>query len=193
VTRAVDVTGRTKGSRSLPLERRDATAGANLEPRAFRDKLGLYASGITIIAGHDGDEPFGFTCQSFYSVSVAPPLISFSVMVNSSTYPRIRQTGKFSVNVLSEAQQAISDQFARKGEDKWAGVNWEMAPGQNPVIAGTLMWLDCKIVAAHEAGDHHIVIGEVVAMSPNDWHNGAPLLYYRGRYRHLHDLGESAG
>jgi flavin reductase (DIM6/NTAB) family NADH-FMN oxidoreductase RutF len=171
----------------------DLAGGPVLEPRAFRDALALYASGITIIAGHDNDEPLGFTCQSFYSVSAAPPLISFSVMASSSTYPRIRETGKFSVNVLSEAQQAISDQFARKGKDRWAGIVWRMTLGRNPVIAGTLMWLDCKIVAEHQAGDHHIVIGEVTAMSPNDWHDGAPLLYFKGKYRHLHDLGESVG
>jgi 3-hydroxy-9,10-secoandrosta-1,3,5(10)-triene-9,17-dione monooxygenase reductase component len=161
-----------------------------LEPRAFRDALALYASGITIIAGLDNDEPLGFTCQSFYSASVAPPLISFSVMANSSTYPRIRETGKFSVNVLAEAQQAISDQFGRKGKDRWAGIAWRMTPGRNPVIVGTLMWLDCKIVAEHQAGDHSIVIGEVIAMSPTDWHDGAPPLYFKGKYRHLHDSGE---
>ena len=178
----------------IPLENhQDLTGGPVLEPRAFRDALALYASGITIVAGHDNDEPLGFTCQSFYSVSVAPPLISFSVMANSSTYPRIRETGKFSVNVLAEAQQAISDQFARKGKDRWAGIVWRMTLGRNPVIAGTLMWLDCKIVAEHQAGDHYIVIGEVIAMSPNDWHDGAPLLYFKGKYRHLHDLGESVG
>ena len=142
--------------------REDIAGGPVLEPGAFRNALALYASGITVIAGHDNDEPLGFTCQSFYSVSITPPLISFSVMANSSTYPRIRETGKFSVNVLAETQQAISDQFGRKGRDRWAGIVWRMTSGQNPVIAGTLMWLDCKIVAEHQAGDHYIVIGEVV-------------------------------
>ena len=100
---------------------------------------------------------------------------------------------KCSVNVLAETQQAISDQFGRKGRDRWEGIVWRMTSGQNPVIAGTLMWLDCKIVAEHQAGDHYIVIGEVVAISPNDWHDGAPLLYFKGRYRCLHDASESAG
>ena len=158
-----------------------------LDPRAFRDALGHYASGITVIAGHDGNEPLGFTCQSFYSVSVAPPLISFSVMTSSSTYPRIRETGKFSVNVLAQSQRALSDQFAGKGQDRWVGVDWSMTLGRNPAIAGTLMWLDCKIVNEHQAGDHCIVIGHVVEMSPNGWHDGAPLVYFKGKYRHLHD------
>jgi 3-hydroxy-9,10-secoandrosta-1,3,5(10)-triene-9,17-dione monooxygenase reductase component len=176
----------------MPLENRQDLAGGPVpEPGAFRNALALYASGITVIAGHDNDEPLGFTCQSFYSVSVAPPLISFSVMANSSSYPRIRETGKFSVNVLAETQQAISDQFARKGNDRWAGIVWRMTLGRNPVIAGTLMWLDCRIVAEYQAGDHYIVIGEVIAMSPNDWHDGAPLLYFKGKYRQLHDQGES--
>ena len=163
-----------------------------LEPRAFRDALGYYASGITVIAGHDGGEPIGFTCQSFYSVSLTPPLISFSVMANSSTYPRIRETGRFSVNVLAHAQQILSDQFARKGGDRWVGVDWQMTRGRNPAITGTLMWLDCKIVDEHQAGDHFIVIGHVLEMSPIDWHNGEPLLYFKGEYRHLHVLDGSA-
>jgi 3-hydroxy-9,10-secoandrosta-1,3,5(10)-triene-9,17-dione monooxygenase reductase component len=162
------------------------------DSRSFRDALGHYASGITVIAGHDGFEPLGFTCQSFYSVSLTPPLISFSVMANSSTYPRIRETGKFSVNVLADSQQSISDQFARKTSDRWQGVAWEMTADQNPSIVGALMWLDCRIAAEHLAGDHLIVIAEVTAMSPNTWHDGAPLVYFRGKYRHLHALDKPA-
>jgi 3-hydroxy-9,10-secoandrosta-1,3,5(10)-triene-9,17-dione monooxygenase reductase component len=168
-------------------EHRDQMGTAVLDPRAFRDRLGLYASGITIIAGHDGNEPVGSTCQSFYSVSIQPPLISFSVTTNSSTYPRIRETRRFSVNVLTKSQQAISDQFARKGTDKWTGVGWGMTPRKNPAIADTLMWLDCEIFAEHEAGDHYIVIGQVMAMSPSDWHDDGHLLYFKGKYRILHE------
>lgn len=168
------------------------TGKSLLDTRSFRDALGLYASGITIIAGHDGREPLGFTCQAFSSVSLEPPLISFTVMASSSTYPRIRQIGAFSVNVLAEGQQAISEQFASKGTNKWAGVVWTKTLAHNPVITDTLLWLDCKIVAEHQAGDHHIVIGEVIEMSPHDWQDGAPLLYFKGEYRHLHHLNASA-
>jgi 3-hydroxy-9,10-secoandrosta-1,3,5(10)-triene-9,17-dione monooxygenase reductase component len=158
------------------------------DPREFRTTLGHYASGITIISGREDGEPIGFTCQSFYSVSVAPPLVSFSVMLNSTTYPRIRETGAFGVNVLSHEQHEISNQFARKGTDKWAGIDWEPSDHGNPIIAGTLMWLDCEIYAEYEAGDHYIVIGHVREMSPPDWHTGQPLLYFKGQYRHLRDL-----
>ncbi|HWH25976.1 MAG TPA: flavin reductase family protein [Pseudolysinimonas sp.] len=166
--------------------------GTEIDARAFRDTLGHYASGITIIAGLEGDEPVGFTCQSFYSVSAEPPLISFSVMTNSTTYPRIRETGKFAVNVLAHDQHTVSNQFARKGTDKWAGIDWALTKGGNPVIANTLMWLDCTIWAEHEAGDHLIVIGEVHEMSPAEWHTSEPLLYFKGQYRHLRDYEEPA-
>ena len=167
--------------------------GAEIDQRAFRDTLGHYASGITIIGGLNDGEPVGFTCQSFYSVSAEPPLVSFSVMLNSTTYPRIRETGKFSVNVLAHEQHGISNQFARKGTDKWAGIEWTPTANGNPVIADTLMWLDCEIWAEHEAGDHSIVIGRVLGMSPAEWHKHEPLLYFKGQYRHLREPDSLAG
>jgi 3-hydroxy-9,10-secoandrosta-1,3,5(10)-triene-9,17-dione monooxygenase reductase component len=153
-----------------------------LDPRQFRDALGHYASGITVIAGHDGEEPLGFTCQSFYSVSVEPPLVAFSVMTGSTTYPRISETGSFSVNVLAASQRAISNQFARTGTDKWAGVAWSPSGRGNPVIEGSLMWLDCSIWAQHEAGDHLLVLGHVHELCPLAHRGSDPLLYFRGDY-----------
>ncbi|MGP3535761.1 flavin reductase family protein [Microbacterium sp. RD1] len=162
--------------------------GTAFDQRAYRDALGHFASGVTIISGIDEDGPIGFTCQSFYSVSMDPPLISFSVMTNSTTYPRIRDTGRFAVNVLSHHQHTVSSQFARKGSDKWTGIEWSPTREGNPVIHDSLMWLDCDIWAEHEAGDHHIVIGKVNEMSPSEWHRHEPLLFFKGAYRHLRDL-----
>jgi len=183
----------TSNSSAQQRQSRSPAEGAAFDPRTFRAALGHYASGITVIAGHDGGEPLGFTCQSFYSLSIDPPLISFSVMVTSSTYPRIRETGKFSVNVLSRTQQPIANQFARKGGDKWAGVAWRMTDKQNPVIDGTLMWLDCEILAEHKAGDHYMIVGQVLTIDPDSSRDDEPLLYFKGNYRHLNDLGGSAG
>lgn len=162
-----------------------ATIQQDIEPVAFRDTLGLYASGITIITGVDRQGPIGFTCQSFYSVSTDPPLISFSVMKTSTTYPRIRQSGRFAVNVLSHHQQEVSNQFARKGTDKWAGIQWNRTRAGTPVLEDTLMWLDCQIWAEHDAGDHLIVLGKVSEMTRADRPHHEPLLYFKGRYRHL--------
>lgn len=162
-----------------------STHRQDIDPRAFRDALGLYASGITVITGLDEQGPIGFTCQSFYSVSTAPPLISFSVMKTSTTYPRIRRTGRFAVNVLSHRQQGVSNQFARKGADKWADIRWSPTRAGTPVLEDTLMWLDCQIWAEHDAGDHLIVLGQVTKMSPAARQVHEPPLYFQGRYRRL--------
>jgi 3-hydroxy-9,10-secoandrosta-1,3,5(10)-triene-9,17-dione monooxygenase reductase component len=164
-----------------------------IDARLVRDTLGHYASGITVVSGLEGGEPVGFTCQSFYSVSIDPPLVSFSVMRTSTTYPRIAASGRFAVNVLAHDQHHVSNQFARKGTDKWAGIEWSPAVSGNPVIHDTLMWVDCEMWAEHEAGDHLIVIGKVVEMSPVEWHTREPLLYFKGAYRHLREIDQLAG
>jgi 3-hydroxy-9,10-secoandrosta-1,3,5(10)-triene-9,17-dione monooxygenase reductase component len=164
-----------------------------IDARLFRDTLGHYASGITVVSGLESGEPVGFTCQSFYSVSIDPPLVSFSVMRTSTTYPRIAASGRFAVNVLAHDQHHVSNQFARKGTDKWAGIEWSPAVSGNPVIHDTLMWVDCEMWAEHEAGDHLIVIGKVVEMSPVEWHTREPLLYFKGAYRHLREIDQLAG
>ncbi|MCF1489855.1 flavin reductase family protein [Pseudomonas sp. AA27] len=156
-----------------------------IEPLRFREALGHYASGITVITSHSDGEPLGFTCQSFYSVSMNPPLVSFSVMSSSASYPGIRQAGRFAVNILSGEQVGISSQFARRGTDKWQGIDWQTSPLGNPIIAGSLHWLDCEIHAEHAAGDHLIVIGEVKALNVQDADAAQPLLYFKGQYRSL--------
>lgn len=156
-----------------------------IDPLIFREALGHFASGITVITSHTDGEPIGFTCQSFYSVSMNPPLVSFSVMSSSASYPKIRQAGRFAVNILSGEQIRISNQFARRGADKWSGVKWQHSPLGNPIIAGNLNWLDCEIHAEHAAGDHLIVIGEVKALNLLEAAATQPLLYFKGQYCNL--------
>lgn len=153
-----------------------------IEPLSFREALGHYASGITVISSHIDGEPIGFTCQSFYSVSMNPPLVSFSVKASAYCYPKIRQAGRFAVNILSGEQARISNQFAQQGADKWHAVEWQKSPLGNPVIADSLYWLDCEIHAEHAAGDHLIVIGEVKALNQQKTAANQPLLYFKGQY-----------
>lgn len=163
------------------------------DDRTFRDALGHYASGITVISGMTAaGTPIGFTCQSFYSVSITPPLVSFSVGVGSTTYPLLRDIGRFTVNVLAGDQHELANQFARSGTDKWAGVEWSRSPNGSPTIAGSLLWLDCDLHAEHPAGDHFIVVGRVVWMSPRERPTAEPLLYFRGRFHHLSPMREPA-
>jgi len=161
------------------------TATLSNDPGLFRSTVGRYASGITVITGQDDSGPIGFTCQSFYSVSVDPPLVSFSVMKTSTTYPRIRDTGKFAVNILSRGQEGLSSQFARRGTDKWANVQWTPSKEGNPVLDGTLAWLDCSIWAEHNAGDHLIILGRVLELGASENPVPDPLLYFQGQYRAL--------
>ncbi|PYB84362.1 MULTISPECIES: flavin reductase family protein [Pseudomonas] len=163
-----------------------------IEPSSFREALGHYASGITVITSHTDDEPIGFTCQSFYSVSMNPPLVSFSVMASSASYPRIRQAGRFAVNILAGEQVEISNQFARRGTDKWHQVQWQPSPLGNPIITGSLHWIDCEIHAEHAAGDHLIVIGEVKALNLQQTTSSQPLLYFKGQYCNLAAQGATS-
>ena len=156
-----------------------------IEPLSFREALGHYASGITVIAADIDGEPLGFTCQSFYSVSMSPPLVSFSVMSSSASYPKIRRAGRFVVNILSDEQVEISNRFARRGTDKWHGVEWRESPLGNPIIVGSLHWVDCEIYAEYVAGDHLIVIGEVKALNLQEATATQPLLYFKGQYRNI--------
>jgi len=155
-----------------------------IEPLRFREALGHYASGITVITSHIDGDPIGFTCQSFHSVSMSPPLVSFSVMSSSASYPKIRQARRFAVNILSDEQVDISNQFARRGTDKWHGIEWRKSPLGNPIIGGSMHWLDCEIYAEHAAGDHVIVIGEVKALDLPEVAM-QPLLYFKGQYRNI--------
>lgn len=153
------------------------------EPHLFRQALGHYASGITVIAGVADGLPVGFTCQSFYSVSLEPPLVSFSVMRTSGSWPKIRASGAFSVNILSARQREVSNAFARSGTDKWSGVDWAHSGFGNPIIAGSLTWLDCTLFEEYPAGDHTIVVGQVREMaSINADEDHEPLIFFKGRY-----------
>lgn len=160
-----------------------------IDARLFRDALGHYASGITVIGGIVDGKPAGFTCQSFYSVSMSPPLVSFSVKLNSKSWPPIRENGSFSVNILSHEQRPISEVFGSSSTDRFAGIDWVKTKGGNPVIENTLLWLDCDLHAQYEAGDHWIVIGRIKEISQLD-HQGTKgaLLYFKGRYHSLPGL-----
>ena len=89
------------------------------------------------------------------------------------------------MNILSGKQAGISNQFAKQSSDKWHGVKWQPSPQGNPIIDGSLHWLDCEIHAEYPAGDHLIVIGEVKALKAQQATATQPLLYFKGQYRSL--------
>lgn len=161
-----------------------AASPAGFEPARFRQVLGHFCTGVTVITAlADGREPVGFACQAFAAVSLTPPLVLFCPSRASVTWPRIERAGHFCANVLADGQRDLSRIFgasAATGADKFAGLGWSPCSSGAPVLQDALTWVGCAIHAVHEAGDHYVVIGRVTelgACAP-----GSPLLFYRGRY-----------
>jgi 3-hydroxy-9,10-secoandrosta-1,3,5(10)-triene-9,17-dione monooxygenase reductase component len=153
------------------------------EPSRFRQVLGHFCTGVTVITVCDSDGPAGFACQSFAAVSLVPPLVLFSPSRQSVTWPRIARAGHFCANVLAADQRRLARAFgtsAAGGADKFAGVPWSPSPAGAPILDGALTWVDCAVEAVHEAGDHFVVIGRVTGLG--ECGAGQPLLFYRGRY-----------
>ena len=154
--------------------------------RRFRDVLGLFASGVTVVTTMSEGEPVGMTCQSFSSVSLEPPLVMFSPAKTSRAWPRIQRAGYFCVNILSAEQAEVSNAMATKGSDKYDGIGWRPAATGAPLLDGVLGYVDCTVHSVHEAGDHYVVLGRVKELGfGTDVVEGSgrkPLLYYRGSY-----------
>jgi flavin reductase (DIM6/NTAB) family NADH-FMN oxidoreductase RutF len=146
----------------------------------MREVLGHFVSGIVVITAIGADGPLGFTCQSFASLSLDPPLVSFAPARSSSTWPQIRSVGAFCVNVLAADHEQVSAGFARSGVDRFDGVPWRPAPSGAPVLDGVSAWVDCTLWAEHDGGDHTIAVGRVRDLGADPAR--LPLLYYRGRY-----------
>ena len=164
---------------------------AEQNARRFRDVLGRFCTGVTVVTSMSGGEPVGMTCQSFSSVSLDPPLVLFCPAKSSRAWPRMQRAGFFCVNLLSHDQLELSNGFAAKGTDKFAGVSWRPSATGAPLLDGVLGWVDCTIYAVHEAGDHYVVIGRVMDLGVEDAPH--PLLFYRGRYARTEAEQDIAG
>lgn len=152
------------------------------DPSHFRKVLGRFPTGVTIVTAMDGNRPTGLAIGSFTSVSLDPPLVAFLPTKSSSSYAAIEKAQAFCVNVVAEDQKAVTGVFASKAEDKFAGVDWEPAPvTKSPRLAGCLAWMDCKVHAIYDGGDHWIVVGAVQEMDAEDRDVG-PLLFFTGAY-----------
>ena len=155
-------------------------AGLDPTPGRFRQALGHFCTGITVITTADEDGVTGFACQAFAALSLEPPLVLFCPAQSSGTWPRIASSGHFCANVLAASQRELARVFGTPGTDKFAGVSWSPSPSGAPVLDGVLAWACCEVTGVHEAGDHYVVIGLVTALGES--RPGDPLLFYRGRY-----------
>lgn len=156
------------------------------QARLFRDVLGRFASGVTVVTTISNDEPVGMTCQSFSSVSLEPPLVLFIPAKSSRSWPLIQRSGKFCVNFLAADQAELSNTMASRGTDKFGDVKWvPSAKTGSPILEGSLAHVDCTIHTVHEAGDHYVVIGRVVDLNTAET-DAEPLLFFQGKYRTTH-------
>jgi flavin reductase (DIM6/NTAB) family NADH-FMN oxidoreductase RutF len=153
---------------------------AAVDEARYRQVLGHFATGVTIVTAAVESLPVGLSVNSFTSVSLDPPLVAFCVSVESATWSTIERAGWFCVNILGDDQEHISRVFAARGADRFRGLGWEPAPSGAPIIAGVLAWVDCETEAKHQAGDHLIVVGRVRDLDVV--REGRPLVFFRGGY-----------
>jgi flavin reductase (DIM6/NTAB) family NADH-FMN oxidoreductase RutF len=156
-------------------------ASTAIDPDHFRAVLGHFATGVTVVTAADADGPVGLTAQSFSSLSLDPPLVLLCPAKSSKSWPRIEAAGAFCVNVLADDQEDLGMGFARSGADKFAGVSHQYSPSTGaPMLDGALAWIDCRLDAVHQGGDHLIVVGRVLDLGLAD--SGKPLLFFRGGF-----------
>ncbi|HET9731136.1 MAG TPA: flavin reductase family protein [Acidimicrobiales bacterium] len=145
----------------------------------FRAVLGHFASGVVLVTGLHEGRPAGFTCQSFFSLSLDPPLVALAPGKSSTSWPRVSHSKSICVNILAADQEGLAWTFSQSGTDKFAGVGWSPAANGAPRLHGALAWLDCTVEDVHEAGDHWLVTARVTELESNE---GQPLLFYRGGF-----------
>ncbi len=151
----------------------------SLSPQDFKQALGRFASGVTVIAVNDGEGQRGMTASAFLSVSLDPPLVLVSVGKKAHMHAHLLHGARWSASILAHDQAALSGHFAGYGE---AEVRWEGEQSGPPHLAGALAWVECMPFAAHDAGDHTLFVGQVVAAGHRE---GIPLVYSQGKYRDL--------
>ena len=153
---------------------------SRIDARTFRQALGAFATGVTVVTTLQADgTPRGFTANSFTSVSLDPPLILVCIAKAAASCPVFSAAPRFAISILAEHQKDLSSLFASKAQDKFAAAEWFVGPAGSPVIAEAAAWFDCRRHDLIEAGDHLILIGEVVGF---DHTPARPLGYCRGAY-----------
>ena len=150
-------------------------------PDEFRQALGRRAAGVTVVTTRAGERRHGMTVSAFAEVSLSPPLVLICADKSSNTLPLIEESGVFAVNLLARDQEALSNLFASK-KDEWRrfeGLELDEGPTGSPWLRGAVANLDCRVVAAHDHGDHVVYVGLVEEAR---WFERPPLLHFRSRY-----------
>lgn len=173
---------------TTPVEHRSV-----IDPGRFRQVLGQYPTGVVIVTALGGaGAPIGMTVGSFSAVSLDPPLVAFLPDKKSSSWRALRESGpRFCVNVLGAKQEDVCRLIATRKQDKFAGIGWGYSPAGLPVVAGSVVWLECTTEEVIDAGDHDIVLGRVTGLDLGS--ETYPLLFLRGGYGSFTPLSLVAG
>jgi flavin reductase (DIM6/NTAB) family NADH-FMN oxidoreductase RutF len=149
-----------------------------LDARAFRDALGRFATGVTVVTTQGPDGPMGFTANSFASVSLDPPLVLWSPARASSRFAVFAAARHFAIHVIGAEEADLCSRFVRGGAG-FDGLDTQYSPEGIPLIARTLARYECVQHATHDGGDHLVILGRVLRFAVRE---GAPLLFSQGRY-----------
>jgi len=169
------------GAQRSPVADESADAAGDRDQQArFRQVLGHLPTGVTVVTAYDRGDPVGMSSNSITSVSLNPPLILFCPARTSTTWPRIRESGRFCVNIFAAHHEEASRQFSRTGVDRFTGVSWHKRPS-GPALDDAVAWIECAIDAIHDGGDHLIVVAAVQRLEVREG-PVEPLVFFRGRY-----------
>jgi flavin reductase (DIM6/NTAB) family NADH-FMN oxidoreductase RutF len=153
------------------------------DAKELRRVMGHFATGVSIITTRDRHgNVYGLTANALTSVSLDPPLLLICIDRRAETFAHFYDSKSFTVNILKEEQQELSSRFAKSGGDKFSGLSHRAGRLGTPILDGILGFIECRIVATHEAGDHVIHIGEVETAEVQ---TGRPLLFFQGQYRKI--------
>lgn len=150
----------------------------------FRQALGHFASGVTVITTQYQGQLHGATISSFCSLSLQPPLVLASIDLHATIHDLIISSEVFGVNILAEHAEMISQHFARRVPDKFSGINYTLGQLGVPLLKEVLINLECRLFTRYPGGDHSIFIGEVISASTQP--HSLPLLFFRSKYERLH-------
>jgi flavin reductase len=144
--------------------------------------MGHFATGITIVTTKIEQELHGMTANAVTSLSLDPSLVLVAVDLKAGMHESLRQSEGFALNILSQAQESLSNRFATRGPKDFSDIPCMDSATGSPVFTEALAWVDCRMSEILSGGDHDIFIGEIIAGDAND---GEPLLYFGGKYRSL--------
>jgi 3-hydroxy-9,10-secoandrosta-1,3,5(10)-triene-9,17-dione monooxygenase reductase component len=173
-------------ARPLPFEGAGAAGlGSSIDSRQFRNLLGRFPTGVTVITARAGDgQPVGLTVNSFASVSLDPALVLWSLSKRSASLQAIEEAGAFAIHFLGQEHQDMAERFCARTPDRFADLDVTTGPTGSPLLSDCIARIECRTTAVVDGGDHRIFIGAVVSLAESDGEHG-PLVFHKGCFTQL--------